>query len=301
MPSLHALSTPANETQQPIYELIVDGESLTFQSGQVTIIGARPGMGRSLLMLYFYKLLFDQYGLPQHFISNEEEESALYQKLISTATQIDIKTVGRNRAEAISKHPLLASEQCFIQSFFGEWEVLKAQLVTTIIETGVKFLFIDKIQGLFSNQHFRNRDLELNYIIKDLRDFAVEHQIAIVVSSSLRRCVESRDGKEPWLSDLRGSGSLEDVADTILFLHRPDYYGLIEDDEGNNIRGAAALRLAKNRKGKAVRMWLRFDEYMPGFKPWLPSEPFSSHIAFNQMVERFGLTESADGLLELPF
>ncbi len=301
MLSLQQLSQPITIQQTPAIELIVDGQSIPFLPGQVTLIGSRPGMGRTLLMLYIYHQLYQKYELPQLFISNEEEENLLYNKLIATVTQVNIDLVQDRKEESILRSQTLTSDKCFMGSFYGSWEELKEQLVAAIAEKGVQLLFIDKIQGVYCEQNCRNRDQEVGNIIKELKILAVEKQVSIVVSSSLNRSVESREGKKPRLSDLRDSGSLEDIADTVLFLHRPEYYGFTEDDEGNSLKGVAELLFAKNRKGNTENMQLLFDKDIPCFKPWSPSDRFSFNNSFNKMVEQFGLTENPGGLNDPPF
>jgi len=301
MLSLQQLSQPTTFQQTPAVELIVDGQSIPFLPGQVTLIGSRPGMGRTLLTLYFYHQLYQKYELPQLFISNEEEENLLYNKLIATVTQVNIDLVQDRKEESILRSQTLTSDKCFMGSFYGSWEELKEQLVAAIAEKGVQLLFIDKIQGIYSEQHSRNRDQEVGNIIKELKILAVEKRISIVVTSSLNRSVESRVGKIPWLSDLRDSGSLEDIADLILFLHRPEYYGFLEDEEGNSLRGFSELIYAKNRKGNAENMQLLFDRNIPCFKPWSPSDRFSFNNSFNKMVEQFGLTEFPGEISDSPF
>lgn len=301
MLSLQQLSQPITIQQPTAVELVIDGQSIPFLPGQVTLIGSRPGMGRTLLMLYLYHQLYDKFELPQLFISNEEEENRLYNKLIATVTHVNIDLVQNRREDCELQSKGLSSEKCFMGSFYGSWEELKVQLEAAIAEKGVQFLFIDKIQGVYSEQHSRNRDQEVGNIIKELKILAVEKQVSIVVSSSLNRSVESREGKIPRLSDLRDSGSLEDIADTVLFLHRPEYYGITEDEEGNSLRGVAELLYAKNRKGNAENMQLLFDRNIPCFKPWSPYDRFSFNNSFNKMVEHFGLTENPGGLNDPPF
>ncbi len=301
MLSLQQLSQPTTFQQTPAVELIVDGQSIPFLPGQVPLIGSRPGMGRTLLTLYFYHQLYQKYELPQLFISNEEEENLLYNKLIATVTHVSLNLI-QNRKEAFEmKSQTLTSDKCFMGSFYGSWEELKEQLVAAIAEKGVKLLFIDKIQGIYSEQHSRNRDQEVGNIIKELKILAVEKRVSIVVASSLNRSVESRDGKIPLLSDLRDSGSLEDIADTVLFLHRPEYYGITEDEEGNSLRGVAKLLYIKNRKGNTENMQLHFDRNIPCFKTWSPSDRFSFNNTFNKMVEQFGLSENFIGSNDSPF
>jgi len=292
MLSLQQLSQPINIQQPTAVELIIDGQSIPFLPGQVTLIGSRPGMGRSLLMLYLFNLLNEKYGYAQCLVSNEEEENILFEKLIATASLTELSSVVDKKEKIIQKNTCLNSENCFLHSFFGPWEELKIQVEEIITNRGIFLLFIDKIQGLYSDHNHRNRDQEMGYIIRMLKKIAFDHQISIVLNSSMNRSVETREGKLSHLSDLRDSGSLEDIAHQIIFLNRPEYYGITEDEEGNSLKGIAYLKIAKSRSGKAENIRLLFDRTIPCFKPWSSLGVFSFSNEFNKLVETFGLEEN---------
>lgn len=130
------------------------------------------------------------------------------------------------------------------------------------MDRGVKCIFIDYLQLMHADgKNINNREQEVSTISRALKQLAKELDIPIIALSQLNRGVESRvgDNKRPMLSDLRESGAIEQDADMVLLLHRPEYYGILQDDEGNSTRGTAELIIAKNRNGATGSVMLRFQ------------------------------------------
>ena len=115
-----------------------------------------------------------------------------------------------------------------------------------------------------SGMRFGNRQEEVSTISRSLKGLAKELDIPVLALSQLNRSVETRDnkdngdGKRPQLSDLRESGAIEQDADMVLFVHRPEYYRLYEDEKGNDLRGKAQIIIAKHRKGATGDVLLQF-------------------------------------------
>ena len=112
-----------------------------------------------------------------------------------------------------------------------------------------------------SGMRFGSRQEEVSKISQSLKGLAKELDIPILALSQLNRTVENReglDGKRPQLSDLRESGAIEQDADMVLFVHRPEYYHIVEDDKGNDLRGMAQIIIAKHRKGATGDVLLKF-------------------------------------------
>lgn len=130
----------------------------------------------------------------------------------------------------------------------------------------IQLVVIDYLQLMTSTENGKsgNREQEISSISRALKSIAKELNIPIIALSQLSRKVEDRGGnKRPILSDLRESGAIEQDADLVCFLYRPEYYGFDEDDEGNSTKGVAEVIIAKHRNGALDRVRVRFiDQYI---------------------------------------
>jgi len=112
-----------------------------------------------------------------------------------------------------------------------------------------------------------NREQEISTISRSLKSIAKELDIPVIALSQLSRAVETRGGdRRPQLSDLRESGSIEQDADMVLFIHRPEYYGLTEDADGNPTLGIANIIIAKHRNGSVGDVQLKFINDLAKFR-----------------------------------
>ena len=139
---------------------------------------------------------------------------------------------------------------------------LRTKARRLVREHGVKIIMIDYLQLMNANgMRFSSRQEEVSTISRSLKSLAKELDIPIIALSQLNRGVESREGlegKRPQLSDLRESGAIEQDADMVLFVHRPEYYHIYQDDNGRNLRGMAQIIIAKHRKGATGDVLLTF-------------------------------------------
>lgn len=139
---------------------------------------------------------------------------------------------------------------------------LRTKARRLVREHGVKIIMIDYLQLMNANgMRFSSRQEEVSTISRSLKGLAKELDIPIIALSQLNRGVESReglDGKRPQLSDLRESGAIEQDADMVLFVHRPEYYHIYQDDQGRDLRGMAQIIIAKHRKGATGDVLLNF-------------------------------------------
>ena len=139
---------------------------------------------------------------------------------------------------------------------------LRTKARRLVREHGVKIIMIDYLQLMNANgMRFSSRQEEVSTISRSLKSLAKELDIPILALSQLNRGVESREGlegKRPQLSDLRESGAIEQDADMVLFVHRPEYYHIYQDDNGRDLHGMAQIIIAKHRKGATGDVLLTF-------------------------------------------
>ena len=152
-----------------------------------------------------------------------------------------------------------------------------------IEENGVKVIFVDYLQMMGTRKYGYNREAEISYISRELRSIALDFNVCIVVSSQLSRATETRPGyKRPLLSDLKESGAIEQDADKVIFLYRPEYYRIEEwdDDECSPAKNTAELIVAKNKNGYLDKVRVEIEEEFTGFKNY--EYTFKNEFSFSQ-------------------
>jgi len=139
---------------------------------------------------------------------------------------------------------------------------LRTKARRLVSEHGVKIIMIDYLQLMnASGMSYNSRQEEVSTISRSLKQLAKELNIPIIALSQLNRGVESREGiegKRPQLADLRESGAIEQDADMVCFIHRPEYYKIYQDEKGRDLRGMAEIIIAKHRNGAVGEVLLRF-------------------------------------------
>ncbi len=144
---------------------------------------------------------------------------------------------------------------------------LRAKCRRLKMQYGIDCVIIDYLQLMTAGSDMRgNREQEISTISRSLKAIAKELEITVIALSQLNRSVETRGGnKRPQLSDLRESGAIEQDADMVLFIHRPEYYGFDVDEEGNSLAGIAEIIIAKHRSGATGDVQLKFQKELTKF------------------------------------
>ena len=249
-----------------------------WQDSDLIIIAARPAMGKTALVLSMAKNMAVNFNTPVAIFSLEMSNVQLVNRLISNVCELNgskIKSGQLSQYEwekLMSKVKLLYSAPLYVDdtpslSIFE----LRTKARRLVREHGVKIIIIDYLQLMnASGMKFGSREQEVSMISRSLKQLAKELSIPIIALSQLNRSVESRtDGKRPQLSDLRESGAIEQDADIVCFIHRPEYYTKAsEDSEGNDIRGLAEFIIAKHRSGAVDDVKLRFIGDYARFDNW---------------------------------
>lgn len=240
-----------------------------WQSSDLVIIAGRPAMGKTSFALSIAKNIAVDYREPIAFFSLEMNNVQLVQRLISNVCEVPGNKIlngqlDRGEWERFDKNlrklqgaPIYVDDTPGLSVF-----ELRTKARRLVREHGIKILMIDYLQLMNANgMRFGNRQEEVSTISRSLKGLAKELNIPVLALSQLNRTVEQRDGpegKRPQLSDLRESGAIEQDADMVLFVHRPEYYHIFEDEKGNDLRGKAQIIIAKHRKGATGDVLLSF-------------------------------------------
>ena len=242
--------------------------------GDLVIIASRPGMGKSALALKLANNLASMLETPTAFFSLEMSNLSLADRFISMITQIYLGSIRFRKVEdhqltqivhqagEKSDIPLYLQDKCF------SLQQIKSKIRRSVEDKKVKVVFIDYLQLIqATGKRFSSRENEISHISRDLKLLAKEMGITIVALSQLSRAVEARSGdKRPKLSDLRESGAIEQDADVVMFIYRPEYYGITQDHHGNTLEaGYTEIIIAKNRNGALEMAELKFHAHRTDF------------------------------------
>ena len=240
-----------------------------WQASDLVIIAGRPAMGKTSFALSMAKNIAADYKVPMAFFSLEMSNVQLVNRLISNCCEIQGSKILNGqlqpdewdrldkRMNNLIGAPLYVDDTPGLSVF-----ELRTKARRLVREHGVKLIMIDYLQLMNANgMRFSSRQEEVSTISRSLKGLAKELDIPILALSQLNRGVESREGlegKRPQLSDLRESGAIEQDADMVLFVHRPEYYHIYEDENGRDLHGMAQIIIAKHRKGATGDVLLTF-------------------------------------------
>ncbi len=242
------------------FDEIYSGLSL----GDLILVGGRPGMGKTTFLVNL--ALQISKSNPLLFISMDLSMGQVSNKFLAAETEIDFservdndiaeekkKSLGQAQLK-LSQHDIYLSECRFADEILNE-------IKYAIDNFQIKVVFIDYLQLIQQLSSTAEEEDLIDSFLKQLKQICRKYQIVIVVSSQLNRALEKRGGMcWPKLSDLRGSGTIEELADQIIFLYRADYYHINCDEEGNSTLGILELRVAKNNSGPLANINLKWNE-----------------------------------------
>ncbi len=247
----------------------LDDKTSGWQNSDLVILAGRPAMGKTAFALSLAKNIAVDDRVPVAFFSLEMSNVQLVNRLISNVCEISGKKIlnGQldqeewkrldSRLRRLQGAPLYIDDTPGMSIF-----ELRTKARRLVREKGVRMIMIDYLQLMNANgARFGSRQEEVSTISRSLKGLAKELDIPILALSQLNRGVEGREGNEgkrPMLSDLRESGAIEQDADMVLFVHRPEYYRIFTDDHGNDLRGMAQIIIAKHRKGATGDVLLNF-------------------------------------------
>lgn len=255
------------EDSVPSGYMELDKMTSGWKATDLVIVAARPSMGKTAFVLNVARNAAVDFNMPVAIFSLEMGGVQLAKRLISMETEINAQKVTngkltdaefahlRDKVERLAQAPIYINDQPAINVY-----ELRAQCRRLQNAHGIKMVIIDYLQLMSGgSEKGMNREQEISMISRSLKGLAKELNIPVIALSQLNRSVETRGGdKKPQLSDLRESGSIEQDADMVMFLYRPEYYGMAQGKDGEPLNGIAEIIIAKHRNGPTGSVQLKF-------------------------------------------
>jgi len=246
-----------------------------WQKSDLVIVAARPSMGKTAFVLSMARNIAVDFKKPVAFFSLEMSSLQLVMRLISNETELDAEKLKKgqltmaeweqlnSQITKLEEAPLIIDDTPALSVF-----ELRAKARKLVAKHGLELIVIDYLQLMTAGNDGRgNREQEISMISRSLKSIAKELNVPIIALSQLSRAVETRGGdKRPQLSDLRESGAIEQDADMVIFLYRPEYYDIPDDAEGNSTADMAELIISKHRNGQTGNVKLKFIKKLAKFR-----------------------------------
>lgn len=254
-----------------------------WQKSDLIILAARPGMGKTAFVLSMARNAAVEFKRPVALFSLEMASLQLVNRLVSSETGISVEKMKKGTLEdhefeqlnalsgKLAEAPLYIDDTPALSVF-----QLRAKARRLKAQFDISMIIIDYLQLMTvgGDNKSGNREQEISTISRSLKGIAKELNVPVIALSQLSRAVETRGGtKRPQLSDLRESGAIEQDADMVCFIYRPDYYGFDADESGNPYpQGLTEIIIAKHRNGALEDIPLRFIGALSKFTDLAPNE-----------------------------
>ena len=268
----------------------LDRVTYGWQNSDLIILAARPAVGKTAFALNLARnaVMHPTKPTPVALFSLEMSAGQLVQRILSAESEIWLEKISRGKMEEhemkqlyakgiqrLSQAPLFIDDTPALNIF-----ELRAKCRRLKNKHNIGMIIIDYLQLMSGSGDGRNsnREQEISSISRNLKGLAKELNVPIIALSQLSRAVEQRGAKEgsrvPQLSDLRESGAIEQDADMVMFLYRPEYYDMNTNAEGENIKGLTEVKIAKHRNGTLETIKLKALLHIQKFTNW-DEDPYS--------------------------
>ncbi len=236
-----------------------------WQKSDLIVIAARPGMGKTAFALSLTRNAAVN-DFPVAIFSLEMSSVQLATRLIASETEISGEKLKKGdlrddewkqlntKVKSLEDAPIYIDDTPALSIF-----ELRAKCRRLKEQFKIELIVVDYIQLMRAGDNTGNREQEISTISRSLKALAKELNVPVLVLSQLNRSVETRGGlKKPMLSDLRESGAIEQDADMVIFIYRPEYYDMVEGENGEDLRGKGEIIIAKHRNGSLDSVFLKF-------------------------------------------
>ncbi len=286
----------------------IDRVTSGWQKSDLIIMAARPGVGKTAFVLRLARNAAIEAKKPVALFSLEMPSTQLVMRLIAAEAEIDGRKMRHGDledhewAQLSAKIANLSSAPIFIDDSpsLNIYE-LRAKCRRLKSQHNIELVIIDYLQlmsGAKDGKQNFNREQEISSISRGLKQMAKELNVPVIALSQLSRDLEKRTSKKPVLSDLRESGSIEQDADQVMFIYRPEMHGITEDEDGNPTKGVAELIIAKNRHGQIETIKLKYVERFAKFEDLNAPESFSTFGgSFGSALTNFNNPKPGTGLV----
>ena len=239
-----------------------------WQRSDMIVIAARPAMGKTAFVLSMARNTAVDYNMGVALFSLEMSSVQLVKRLIASEARLSAEKLRKgdlrehefqqlhSRITKLATAPIYIDDTPGISVFD-----LRAKCRRLKMQHNIDIVIIDYLQLMTAggSKGSGNREQEISTISRSIKEIAKELNVPVIALSQLSRSVEQRGGdKRPVLSDLRESGAIEQDADIVSFIYRPEYYGFLQDEDGNSNQGVGEIIVAKHRNGALDRVRLRF-------------------------------------------
>jgi len=258
----------------------IDRLTSGLQKGDLCIVAGRPSMGKTAWVMNVAQNAAIEHNIPVALFSLEMSKEQLVQRMLCSEGRVDSQRLRRGeltdeeykRLAAAAGH--LNTAPVWIDDSPGSTVLeMRAKARRLKAETDIGLLVIDYMQLMASHGRTESRVQEVSEISRGLKALARELEVPVVALSQLSRAPEQRTDRRPQLSDLRESGSIEQDADLVMFLYRPEYYYGTVDKDGNSLEGKAELVISKQRNGPTGTVELFFHKAYTRFDSVTAREP----------------------------
>jgi replicative DNA helicase len=270
-----------------------------WQKSDLIIIAARPSMGKTAFVLTMARNIAVEHKQPVAVFSLEMASLQLVNRLIVSETELPSDRIRNGRLEQYEWEQLEYKIRNLVEApiYIDDTPAIsifelraKCRRLKNLYD--IKLIIIDYLQLMSGTGDMKgNREQEVSNISRALKGIAKELDIPVIALSQLNRSVELRSGnKRPQLSDLRESGAIEQDADIVIFIHRPEKYGIDLDESGNSLRGLAEIIVAKHRNGPIGDIMLRFrDEFakfseLEAISPLYDDDPLTPVVTYGSKM-----------------
>ena len=241
-----------------------------FEAGKVYVIGARPAMGRDTFMLSMIRDITLESKAPVMLFSTNHRKSDLIYRLLSIHCGINTTGLQRGWLEELEwdrldkEAPTLVDAPLYIHDCLNlSINELEDTARQCIKEKGIKIIIIDCLQMIVFDKTDRNPSERIAKVMSALKQLAYETGIPVVVGSMMNRYVDQREGlygKRPQLADLANSCYIEELADVIMMVYRPEYYQIFQDEEGRDLHGLMEIVVMKNAQRPLGSVFLDYKQ-----------------------------------------